>query len=207
MTAPDRRSTGRARGDRGAVLTEAALILPLLVVFLAGAFDFGMAWRQNAYHGAAIGGGLRQLATNGNGREADLFALQSYMAAMVNVRNTTPVKVVIYRSNSSGVPANASCLTTPASSSGAGVSGACNIYNLYQLNNLTTANFGAATDTSCSGKWDRYWCPLTRKALQGDPPDFVGVYSEVTYTSFTKLWGSSFTLTDRAVMQIEPKVN
>jgi hypothetical protein len=197
----------RFDGDDGAVLTEAALVLPILVVFLVGAFDFGMGWRQSGYHGSAVGGGLRQLATNGSNRQADLFALQSYMATMSGTKNTTPVKVVVFRSNSTGQPTSATCLTNATSATGAGIIGACNIYQLSQLQNLTTANFGTALDTVCTGKWDQYWCPVGRNDLQGDPPDFIGIYSQVTYTSFTRMWGSSFTLTDRAVMQIEPKVS
>jgi Flp pilus assembly protein TadG len=199
---------GRCHGDDGAVLVEAAMVLPLLATMILGAFEFGMGWRQNSYQSASIAAGVRQLATNGTARYADMYALQSFMAGMNQTRNLSINRVVIFEASSTGMPTNAACLTTAAVSTGTGITGACNIYSLTPLQNLTTANFGTTGTTCSSTAWDRYWCPLDqRKDAQGDPPDFVGMYVVSTYTPYTKLVPNSFTLTDKGFMQIEPKVN
>lgn len=61
MTTAD--ATPRARGDRGAVLVEFALVLPILVMFLFGLVTAGMAWNQNLSLSSAARSGARYAAT------------------------------------------------------------------------------------------------------------------------------------------------
>ena len=93
---------------------------------------------------------------------------------------------------------------------GTGQNNACNIYSNTQIQALGspyTVNFGP-NDTSCAGAWDQYWCPITRNADQGDAGglDYLGVYTNVSYQSYTRLIPSTISMTDRAVMRLEPKV-
>jgi len=178
-----------------------------MLIIVLGIFDFGIAWRQTRIMSSALGNAARQVASSQDARHADLFALQSFMATMNDTESTVPTKVVIYRANSTGAPFSASCLTTTPSSGTSGVAGNCNIYGPNQLANLTTANFGVATDTSCaSANYDSRWCPKNRNVTQGAPPDFVGIYSEATFTPLSQVWGATYTFDDRVVTQIEPKV-
>ncbi len=182
-------------------------MLPLLAIMALGIFDFGIGWRQTRIMSSALGNAARQVASTQDGRHADMFALQSFMATMNDTQSTTVSKVVIYRANTSGDPFNAACLTTAPLSTVTGFNGNCNIYGPVQLANLTTAHFGNATDGVCNAAhYDARWCPKLRKVHQGDPPDFVGVYAQATFEPLSQAWGSTYTFTDHVVTQIEPKV-
>lgn len=199
-----------AQGDRGAVIPEFALIAPVLIALMLGIFEFGYAYRQTIGLEAAVRASLRQAANLGDQRSADYFALQSFWASMAKTKNLTANRIVIYRTTDlAGNPTNSSCLTTNPTGSGQGFSGHCNIYGLPQLQTMTASNFDNLTGSSCTGTaWDRFWCPTSRNADQGDPPDYLGVYVRVNYAPVTKLyWSSAVAFDDRAVMRIEPKVS
>jgi hypothetical protein len=200
---------GRGTGESGALVAEFALVLPLLVALVLGIFEFGMAWRESLNLASAVRSGARQVTNAGDVRPADYLALQGFQSTMERARNVEVGRVSIYRTTSAdGAPTNATCLTTVPPVGGTGVNGACNIYSRPQLESLGASyltNFGPAN--ACGGSaWDRYWCPLNRNADQGDPPDYVGFFARVTYTSYTGLLPTTITLSDRAVMRIEPKV-
>jgi Flp pilus assembly protein TadG len=234
MTSKDRRDVGRSsarraghggrgRDQRGSVLAETAIISPLLVLLLLGIFEFGMAWRESLNNSSAARAAARTSTNLGNQRSADWGALTSFNATMARKKNITVNRVVIYATTApDGSPSNAACLTTiPAAgtpSGGFGITGACNIYNAAQLaalgsNYLTNFNYvslvgSPAVETGCTAaSWDHWWCPTNRKANQGDPPDYVGVYVNFTYKSWTGLLPTTITMTERVVMRIEPKVS
>lgn len=200
---------GRFSGDRGAVIPEFALVAPVLILFMLGVLEFGWAWRQTTDIESAVRGAVRQAANLGDARSADYFALQSYWAGMAKTKNITVERVVIYKTlSSNGDPINSSCFTQSTSGSGSGISNSCNIYGRLQLQTMLPSNFNNLTGSSCSGSaWDRFWCPTARNADQGDPPDYLGVFTRVTYDTVTNIYGSSLTIEDRAVMRIEPKVS
>jgi len=220
MTAPSRsESCGRlpgtatacrGAGEAGSLVAELALVLPFLVLLVLGIFEFGMAWRESLNLASAVRSGARQVTNAGDTRPADYLALQGFQSTMARARNVSVDRVSIYKAvNADGDPSNPSCLTIVPTGSGTGVSGACNIYSWSQINGLGAnylTHFGP-NDTSCTGAWDSSWCPINRNADQGDPPDYVGFYARVTYTSYTNLLPSSITVTDRGVMRIEPKVS
>ena len=147
----------------------------------------------------------RQAANNGSNRAADFLALQSFDAVMSSAKNLTVTKVVIYKTTSTtGAPLDPSCFTSAAPSAAY----QCNVYTGAQIDGLGTdylVDFGPS-DVSCTGASDANWCPLVRKDLQSDPPDYLGVYAVVSYRSVTRLLPVTKTLTDRAITRIEPKV-
>jgi Flp pilus assembly protein TadG len=206
-------SSGTRWGDDGALVAEFGLVLPFLALIVLGIFEFGMGWRESANLASALRGTARQVTNLGDARSADYFALQSYQATMAQARRVETNRVVIYlATGSSGQPSDGSCLTTAppvTGTAGYGVTNHCNIYTRAQITNLGASyltNFGT-TDTSCAlTAWDRFWCPLNRNADQGDPPDWVGVYANVTYDSYTGLIPNTITITDRVVMRNEPRV-
>lgn len=200
----------RLSGDRGAVIAEAALFGPFLVLLALGIFEFGMGWRESMNLGAALRGSARQATNLGDARSADYYALQSFFTTMTKAKGVTINRLVVYRATgANGQPVNPNCLTIVPTGPGQGISGACNIYTASQINNLPAnylTNFGP--DGSCAtNAWDVRWCPVNRNADQGDPPDYVGVYASITYKSYTKLLPTTITMTDRAVMRIEPSLD
>lgn len=205
---------GRARlrvrggaGDRGATLVEFALVAPLLVLLLLGVFEFGLAWRARVNLETSISLAARQNSNLADVRQADYESLQSLQGSIASAGNLDVTKVVVYKATGvAGQPSNPACLTTAPQPNGVGISGACNIYHPTQLAGLGTGyltHFG--TGTACaSTAWDRWWCPLTRNADQGDPPDWVGVRVEADLPAFTGLFGDGFEMVDTAVFRLEP---
>jgi len=57
------KTAARAEGDRGAVLVEFALVLPIIVMLLFGLVSAGMAWNQNLAMASAARAGGRYAAT------------------------------------------------------------------------------------------------------------------------------------------------
>jgi Flp pilus assembly protein TadG len=200
-----RPSAPRVRGDEGAVLVEFALVLPLIVLLLQGVFEYGTAWRESLNLASAVRAASRQAANSGTQRPADYLALQSFSSVLGRSKNLTTQKVVIYRTTSSdGSPLDPTCFTAATPNAAFN----CNVYTGAQIAALGGSyltNFGP-TASSCNGAWDANWCPLVRKDLQSDPPDYVGVYAKVSYQPVTKLLPTTTVLTDRAVSRIEPRV-
>jgi Flp pilus assembly protein TadG len=200
----------RRRSDRGSILVEFALILPLLVLLVLGTIEYGSAWRSSATLSASLRATVRTATQVGSQpvaaerQYADFEALKAYMGAIGQDNRLTTVKVVIYKiadSNSTGaVPSN--CLGTSAADQG-GVRDVCNVYEGTDFTTgLVASNFGCG---SGSNKLDKQWCPTNRSnSLTGSGPDALGVYAEVRYTGLTKLLpGGSTTLTDNATGRVE----
>lgn len=205
----------RLAGDDGGVLLEFAFVVPILTGFLLGTFEIGMMVRNANTMRSAIRLGTRTIANlegTTNRRLAEYAGLDVTRTILAGMKRTTITKVVVYAPANANGDLPAACLSTAPSNSGAGSSNVCNIYNQYQLTNMTTANFGgSATNTTCSGTdWDRFWCPTDNSTRSNDVPaglDDVCMYIEYQYTFITKFlpFGTTRTMTDRACMQIEPK--
>lgn len=208
---PQSRAARRCVADRGSLLPEFALSAPLLIFMLLAIFEFGMGYRERINLTSAVRSAARQATNLGITRPADYEALQGYRSTMARAKHITINKVVIYKATSDGAPTNATCFTLSPLAAGRGVDDHCNIYGPTQLDSLGavyTDHFGG-TATSCAATaWDRFWCPSDgeRKSAQGDPPDYLGVYTHLTYESYTGMLPTTITMTDRAVMRIEPKL-
>jgi Flp pilus assembly protein TadG len=205
MSAPDR--ARRCTGDNGTALIEAAISIPILAVIVAGIFDFGMLFRQSAVVSRAKHATVRSLAVGGSARAADVLALRTLAANLASTKNITLVKVVIFQpaSEASALPVSPTCFTAAAPSASA----KCNVYTAVQVGTIgatSASHFGPDTTACGASAWDRNWCPLSRIDNVDGPPDWIGVYIESSYRSFTGLWlPSGFTFSDRAIMRIEPK--
>lgn len=196
----------RAEGSRGAVLVEFVLIAPVFAVIVAGTLELGLAFRDSMTVSNALRAGARVGSNAGRERLADYTILKSIEAAMAEVPTSHINRIIVYKATttSSGVPASCLAITPPTSSTGAGVSGLCNVYSASSLA-LTTSNF---TGTTCaSGAPDSMWCPTTRQNQQALGADYLGVWMQVTYTYVTKMFpGSGIVIKDRAVMRLEPRL-
>ena len=211
MNTPHPEVVGRFESDRGSLIPEFALCAPILIFGLLAIFEFGMGYREKINLTGAVRSAGRQDSNLGDTRPADYEAMVGFQSVMARAKHMQINRVVVYRATGSdGAPNNASCLTTaaPSGTTPSGISGECNIYSNGQIQALGspyTVHFGP-DDTHCTNAWDAYWCPINRNADQGDPPDYLGVYANVSYTSYTRLLPTTITMTDRAVMRLEPKV-
>lgn len=195
----------RPAGDGGSLIVELALVLPLLTFLLLGIFEFGMAFRERSNLSGALRSAARIDTTNGAARSSDYLALQAFYLQMSQAKNITVNKVVIYKTTAAdGAPLDPTCLTSAAPSPAS----LCNVYTWSQITNLggnPLTNFGPDAST-CGASWDINYCPVLRNDRQSDPPDFVGVYADITYKSSTGLLPTTVKFIDKAVSRIDPKV-
>lgn len=200
----------RGHSERGAVLVEFAFIAMILVVMIAGVFDYGFAWRS----GLAVNEAARTGARVGSGQAtsagADYFALNGVRASLMSSGQMGDLrKVVIYKADGADGKVPASCLH-------ASPSGTCNVLTPTQLQNLTVSSFNLTipadpaqkpTGTGClnsGAALRRSWCPNARSNNQQTGADYYGVYIEVYYPHKFKLLGQGTTVRRSAVMRLEP---
>lgn len=208
-------SPPRCSGDAGAALIEFALVVPVLATFMLGTLEFGLAWRDKTSVANALRNATRTDASlSGNDdRLAEYFALDQFRTATTGLPRMALSKVIVYKTDSTGgfLTGASACGTTAPTSTGAGVVNYCNIYGPTQLNTMTMANFGTtstSTDCSTTSLWDYRWCPINRgnDPLVSGGTDYLGMRVQYTYTLITKvLPNSTITMTDTAVIRIEPK--
>jgi len=189
----------RARdGERGAVLVEAALILPFLITFLAGIIDFGFMYRHYLTVASATRSATRAVARAGPQPTADWEALQALLSARSNLPTNSIQYAVVYKSPdgpSGKVPT--ACRT-------ASVVNVCNRYvNAGGVTNPFTMSSGTFTTTLS----DAAWPARTRRAgTQGDA-DWVGVFVVTRFDYPTRVFGSSRMVSDSVVMREDPSTD
>jgi hypothetical protein len=202
--------------ERGAVLVEAAFVFPVFLLLLFGMIEFGFIFKDSQTLDNMTRAGVRVAAITGNATDpdADYQILTSVLGASYGIK---PTEVIIFdatslKGNSPGnVPtecANGTLL--------------CNIYsaqdlaivdqplNLASYTSAMQTDFGPDPSTGAAcGLWDQGWCPASRNVSQsgnsGAGPDYVGVYISAVHTNLTGFFGPSLTLSDTAVMQLEPQ--
>ena len=70
----------RFKGDRGAVLVEAAIALPLLLLVILGSLEFGIAWDTKSATTSGLRSSLLRVATEGEEiGETDIRVMQSIL--------------------------------------------------------------------------------------------------------------------------------
>jgi Flp pilus assembly protein TadG len=193
------RNTAGRRRERGAALTEFAIIVPVIAMLLCGLVEFGFAWQDKMTAESAVRAGARTGSSLGSERLADYSIIQGVKSALNDIGLGNVQYVVVYKSSTADGAVPAACSgSTPTSQSGL-----CNVYTGAQLSSLTQASFTGTT--SCGGTApDRYWCPTDREDVQSAGTDFIGVWVKASHPTVTKFFGNSITMTASAVMRIEP---
>jgi Flp pilus assembly protein TadG len=174
------------REERGSVIVEAAIIVPLLIMLTFGAIEYGLAFRDSASVASSTRAGAR-LASALTGQ--DTFAANASAAvsdSLKDMANTKPTMLVIYRANSNGDVPGGSYTT-------------CDDCFQYTWNATTRTWTGP---TNASSAW---WTAAEQKtdACTGTLPS-VGIYVKSTHTFVTALFGTSKTVDHKTVMRLEP---
>lgn len=190
----------RDRRDRGTILLEFGLVLPLVSLLAFGAIEFGLAWRDSMTVANSLRSGVRVGSNAGDDRLADYNILKQVEAAIAGIDNTRIERVVIYRSTTHGGEAPQACID------GTPQSGICNVYTPTQMAALSESDFDSPT---CAGDADAHWCPVMREDRQVVGADYLGVWIQVHREWVTGLFPPSagLTMTDNAVMRLEPRVD
>jgi len=197
------RCRSRSRGERGAVLVEVVLIVPVLLVIALGVFDIGLSWKASLTVTNAARAGARVASNLGIDDTADKAALSSIAASLGTIPVGEIDVVVIYRATTATGDVPSGCLDSTVRAAGGSATYQCNVYS-------GTDVFAAQTATTytgnCSNSRDRYWCPSTRANSQAlsNGPDYLGVYVRINHATKTKMFGSTMVIKDRSVMRVEP---
>ena len=195
----------RLRGDRGAILAEAAFLTPLYILFIFGIFEFGAAYRDYLTLNNATSAAARQASISANSIDADYQVVQAVAKESAALPQSEILHIVIFHaSGPTSAPTTACMNGTPSSGTGSNYADACNVYTATAFSWAPTSlNWGCGLTAS-----DRFWCPTVRKtALTGanGPPDFIGVYVQIKHPYITGLFGSSIVMSKTAVIKIEPQ--
>ena len=204
--APEPAIAARKR-ERGAVLVEAALLTPILLLLVFGTMEMGYAFYGKLTVSHMSVAGARAASGGANDVLSDYNTLQAVKDAATGYADSDISLVVIYRAASSDDRVPSACLTASVANSSS-VRG-CNRYTGASLS-LASSQFGCVGPPGPTTKDDNFWCPTARKtALLADagngPPDYVGVYVKAVHHNLFGLFGRSFTFTSDTVIKIEPR--
>lgn len=179
------------------------MILPMLLVIALGVFDIGLGWKASLTVTNAARAGARVASNLGVDASADRSALASVAASLGTIPTSQIDYVVIYRTTSANGTVPSGCLQPSVRSTGGSAALSCNVYSGADLAAAATSS---AYTGNCASSRDRFWCPTNRGNSQAatNGPDQVGVYVRINHATQTKLFGSSMTIDDQAVMRIEP---
>lgn len=188
----------RARSDRGAALIEAAIILPVLMVFLLGIIEFGLVYATGATATGASRSGARLAAAAFGPEKATLSTSAGNVAAAVSadlgaLTSAVPVGMVIYRVNPTG--------TNGAPSGG------------FPSANATMS--GGCTANCFRYKWDATskkmvpdggpgWTMANSSVCNAATADSVGVWVLIRHSYLTKLIGQYNYVEGKTIMRLEP---
>jgi TadE-like protein len=191
------------RRQRGVVLLEAAACVQVLAILAFGIVDVGFAYRDKLTLNSAVRGTARVVANAGPVVDADYQGLITLRGALGTIPQAQVDRVVIYKADVNGNPTNPNCLL-PAAEALHGYVNDCNVYSANEIFNAPASSF-----TDCTAGLQSKFCPTTRvRPMSGSlPPTEVGVWLSIRYKSRTKLFPfAQVTITDQAVMRLEPEV-
>jgi Flp pilus assembly protein TadG len=176
----------RARRDeKGSVIVEAAIIIPILLILTFGAIEYGIAFRDGAAVAASTRSGARLASTLSTADDATFSTNVSLAVAdaLHDLISATPATLVIYRADSNGnVPGGtfATC-------------GDCWRFH-WDTNHWVS-----------DGNADN-WTQAERQAAvcKATALPSVGVYVSAVQRNLTGLFGSNRTTDQKTAMRLEP---
>lgn len=156
----------RRRGERGAVLVEAAIVLPVVLTLLLGVIEFGFVWKDKLALSTGVRAGARVGSADGTNGAADYDILRQIKSA---IGGLDVKRVIIWDATaSSSLPSTCTAVTPPANTtSKAGVPGVCNVYGpawFVSSYTISSSSFNCATSSS-SVDWN--WCPNNPSGTNG----------------------------------------
>jgi len=189
------------RSQRGAVVVEAALLLPLLVLLCFGAIEYGFAYKDElkittaARTGARVGTADKNTAGTSVNADDDYQVLQAVYAALGPLApKVNYVSIYNAGTNANGGP--------PAGCSGVGAATVANECDVYAYSDLSSS--AATINAYMAAHWPASQRFLALDASNGQEPTFLGVYIETTHNYLTGIFGSSRKLSESAVFRYEP---
>lgn len=196
------------KDERGAVLVELTLIVPILVTIVLGMFEIGMAWSASQTVVQGSRSGARTVSQLGTYAYSDQEALRAVLSTFgEDIDRVQRVSIYLYDDSApNGVPTTCGTSETPTSGSG------CNSYTEanFDFSRVADAAYPshfAVSDSSCGAGRSGAWCPAVRSASQSTAT-LVGVEVEFAHEPVSGFFGTSDRIiTQRTVMKIEPRTS
>lgn len=199
----------RRRSESGAIAVEAALVTPILVLLVFGMIEFAFVMRDYAGVSNSVRVGARIAATGADAgpgtcetgptappctsASSPAFA-QEAADAIQRGGSAMPGDfinyILVYKANAAGFPGSMS--TMPASCAGIG-----DCVQFVWRDSLDAFRYG-------SGSWSSTSISACFPGSTAYPMDRVGIYLNASHPMMTGLFGTSVSLSDRAVMNFEP---
>ena len=171
--------------DRGAVIVEAAVIMPVLVLLCFGVIEYGLAFKDSMVLADATRSGARVASALPRTPGYELTTAGAVRASLLTAVDANGIEyLTIYRADkASGRPAD-----------GLGFEGCqTDCWRYRWVGNDWVRDGGSS--------WD-----ATAQSACGSEAhtDYVGVYVRYTHGFVTSFFDTTMTLTDRTVMRLEP---
>jgi hypothetical protein len=201
----------RRRREDGATAVEAALVMPILALLVFGIIEFGFLLRDYAGVSALVRTGARIASTGadhgpatcetGTGApvctpaSAPALAQEAADAIQRSGAASNPDQIqyiLIYKANDKGYPGNDGSTVMPTDCS---ATPNCVKFVWRPALDQFKYNSGTWTSTSISACFP---------GSTANPMNRVGIYMKATHPMITGLFGTSISLSDRAVMDFEP---
>jgi hypothetical protein len=173
---------------------EAAIATVLVLTLLFGVIEFGLAFKDYLSMSAAVRDGARVATTQGSSTLADYLIIKTIKERMPAVATGNIERIVVFKAtgpSSTIESVNSACKT-------GSVTDVCNSYGPSDLSRPSTDFTGAVPSP------DRYWAPANRKDTLSGPPDYVGVWVQISHKAVTGFLNLGNDYSDDVVMRIEP---
>ncbi len=211
------RAPRRLQGDRGTVVIEGVLVMPLFFLLIFGVIDYSGVFRDYESLTYLVQTGGRVAAVEVNRTDADYLVVSRIAAESFGLRQNSIRRIVVWRATDDGSGLawrkGASSVVPPACRA-ADVGNATNLCNVFSRTAGTVAPtaIDRAVWSDCLDQSNpaRFWCSTVRKsAVQGPagPPDLVGLYVEVVHAFVTGAFGTSTVMTEQGVFVLETTRN
>jgi Flp pilus assembly protein TadG len=173
--------------ERGAVLVETAIVLPVLLLVVLGIIEYSSAYHDSSVTADSARAGGRVASAQALNPAYATDAASSVASALQTLPAAAPQEMWVYKANANGYPypAGNTSFTTCSTT--------CIKYRwLSASKQFDTAN------PSGSG-----WSAASQNVCT-QPFDEIGIYVKIQHSFITNLFGATVTLDDHAVFRLEP---
>jgi Flp pilus assembly protein TadG len=173
------------RNERGAVLVEMAILLPVLIIVVFGIIEWSSAYHDSSITSDAARAGGRIAAAESLNPDYALDAASAADSALETLPSNEPQQLWVYKANSNGYPGTETSFSS------------CDVNCIKYTWQSATKSFNTAAPGG-SG-----W-PASSQQVCNEPFDEVGIYVQIQHFFITNLFGATVTLSSHAVYRLEP---
>ncbi len=173
------------REQRGAVLVETAIVLPVLFLVVLGIIEYSAAYHDSSITADAARAGGRIASAQALNPSYATNAAAAVASALQTLPAGEPQDMYVYKANANGYPGAGSDFSTCSTN--------CVKY--------TWRPASKAFDTA--NPQGSGW-PASTQNVCTEPFDELGIYVKIQHNFITNLFGATVTLDDHAVFRLEP---